>query len=166
MTPTTILESAKYYFESNFESVLDQISTDCSHYLGSKVALFKQLPSTTNQAQKIKLRHRRSDEFHHQFNQAMDVLKLYERSLTCYTSTARELTDGYDWYAVYPPNGFRYFYNPAVGDLNQLRDIDPSLLKQVIDLSFLSERLQSHTHLDPEVIIFDMSAYYAIKLHV
>lgn len=166
MTPTTILESAKYFFDATFEGVLDQIGGECSHYLGAKVSLFKQLPTSTHSAQKIKLRHRRPDNFHLQFNEAIDVAKLYERSLTCYTSTTRDLQEGYDWFAIFPPNGFKYFYNPACGDLNQLRDIDPSLLKQVVDLGFLSERLQTHTHLDPEVIIFNVPAYYAVKLNV
>src|SRR5690606_17698444 len=99
-----------------------------------------------------------------EINRAFDISKLYERSLTCYTSTNRELQEGHDWFAVYPPNGFNYLYNPACSDINQLRDIDPSLLKHVIDIGFLSERLQTHTYLDPEVIIFDMPAYYVIRV--
>lgn len=165
MTPTTILESAKYHFDIKFEDVLDQISVHCSHYLHAKVSLFKQLPTSTTLAQKIKLRHRRPDAFHQNFNEALDVNKLYERSLTCYTTTARDLQEGFDWFAIYPPNGFQYFYNPACGDLNQLRDVDPTLLKQVVDIGFISEQLQSHVHLDPEVILFNMPAYYAIKLN-
>jgi hypothetical protein len=166
MNPTTILETAKYRFDVSLEAILEQIDIDCSHYLTASTPLFKQLPSTTNDAQKVKLRHRRPDQFHEQFNRAFEVSKLYERSLTCYTTRTRELEEGYDWFAIYPPNGFRYFYNPACSDINHLRDIDPQLLKQVVDIGFLSERLQSHTHLDPEVILFDMSAYYAIRVIV
>ena len=166
MYPRTILETAQYHFESSFDDLLQQIELDCSHYLQSSVTLFKQLPSTTQNAQKVKLRHRRSDDFHQNFNECFDVSKLYERSLTCYTTLSRELTEGFEWFAIFPPNSFKYLYNPACSDLNNLRDVDPTLLKQVVDLSYFSEQLQSHTHLDPEVIIFNMPSYYAIRVQV
>lgn len=166
MYPTTILDRAKFYLPSEHEAIFEQIDTSCSHYLASQVTLYKQLPVGTNAAQRIKLRHRRGDEFSQSFNECFSVSRLYERSLTCYTTTARELEEGYEWFAIFPPNGFKYYYNPACENISALRDIDPTLLKQVVDMSFLSERLQSHTYLDPEVIIFNIPSYYVIRQDV
>ena len=165
MYPTTILSRAKYYLDEALEPVLDQIDLNCSHYLSSQVTLYKQLPIGTADAQKVKLRHRRGDEFTENFNQCFDVTRLYERSLTCYTTINGALEEGHEWYAVYPPNGFKYFYNPA-SKISTLRDIDPALLPQVVTLSFFSEQLQTHTHLDPEVILFNMPSYFVIKANV
>lgn len=166
MNPTTILNRAKYFLDAASEPILEQIDEGCSHYLTSPVTLYKQLPIGTSDAQRVKLRHRRGDEFSESFNQCFDVVKLYERSLTCYTTTNRELQEGYEWYAVFPPNGFKYYYNPACESIATLRDIDPNLLPQVVSMSFLSEHLQSHTYLDPEVILFNIQSYYVIKANV
>lgn len=164
MTPRTILESAHYHFSLDLDPLFESIESECSHCLNSSIPLYKQLPSQTLDIQRIKLRHRRPDDFHLQINEAFNVSKLYERSLTCYTNTGRDLIDGHDWFAIFPPNGFRYLYNPACESLNDLRDLDPTLLKQVVDIGYLSERLQQHQHLDPEVILFDMSVYYAVRV--
>lgn len=165
MYPTTILSRAKYFLDAEHEPVLEQIDLNCAHYLSSQVTLYKQLPVGTADAQKVKLRHRRGDDFSETFNQCFEVTRLYERSLTCYTTTNTELQEGHEWYAVYPPNGFKYYYNPA-STLSNLRDIDPKLLPQVVGLSFFSEQLQSHTHLEPEVILFNMQSYFVIKANV
>lgn len=165
MYPTTILSRAKYFLDVEHEPVLEQIDLNCAHYLSSQVTLYKQLPVGTADAQKVKLRHRRGDDFSETFNQCFEVTRLYERSLTCYTTTNTELQEGHEWYAVYPPNGFKYYYNPA-STLSNLRDIDPKLLPQVVGLSFFSEQLQSHTHLEPEVILFNMQSYFVIKANV
>lgn len=165
MYPTTILSRAKYFLDVEHEPVLEQIDLNCAHYLSSQVTLYKQLPDGTADAQKVKLRHRRGDDFSETFNQCFEVARLYERSLTCYTTTNTELQEGHEWYAVYPPNGFKYYYNPA-STLSNLRDIDPKLLPQVVGLSFFSEQLQSHTHLEPEVILFNMQSYFVIKANV
>lgn len=165
MYPTTILSRAKYFLDVEHEPVLEQIDLNCAHYLSSQVTLYKQLPVGTADAQKVKLRHRRGDDFSETFNQCFEVARLYERSLTCYTTTNTELQEGHEWYTVYPPNGFKYYYNPA-STLSNLRDIDPKLLPQVVGLSFFSEQLQSHTHLEPEVILFNMQSYFVIKANV
>lgn len=165
MYPTTILSRAKYYLDIEHEAILEQIDENCSHYLSSQVTLYKQLPIGLASTQRVKLRHRRSDDFSATFNQCFETTRLYERSLTCYTTMNAELREGYEWYAVYPPNGFKYYYNPA-SNINSLRTIDPSMLPQVVSLSFFSEQLQSHTHLDPEVILFNVPSYYVIAANV
>lgn len=166
MNPTTILSRAKYFFDIEAEPVLEQIDVHCSHYLTSQVSLYKQLPVGTADAQRVKLRHRRGDEFSETFNQCFDFSRLYERSLTCYTTMNRELQEGHEWFVVFPTNGFKYFYSPACESISDLRDIDPKLLPQVVNLSFLSEQLQSHTYLDPEVILFNIPSYYVVKANV
>lgn len=161
----SVIEQAIVECGEDQKVMLNDIMTHCSQAITSGIPMYKQLPSSLESISRIKLRHRKStDPFHTDLNNAFDIDRLYQRSLICTSTTSGDTIADHSWYAIYPVDDFKYRYNPVVSDINTLRDIDPKLLPLVVDVSFSSQILHSICDTPVELLIFDIPAYYAIRL--
>lgn len=133
--------------------------------------LFKMLPQTYQDIQRVKIRTRkRKDQFSETFNEAFDyTYKLRQRSLFTYTSLIEE--DDKEPFFVFPIDGYRYLYNTEITNSEKrsqtsmdviTKDIMVEMLKYTYSDKNLVEGVQSGA----EIIFFGIPAFYVARCSI
>lgn len=159
---------------------VDTIKRECSLFLHEAKGqpLMKQLPSTSFNFQKVKVRlQKRRDQVSDVFEQAFgeQFPKLRQRAVYAYPRVLAE-TPGHDLFYVFPINGYKYLYNKEVQNsstdyqpvletlLQQLDTQEASeIASELLKYSYVNHTLSEAFASGAEVIFYSIPYYYAVR---
>lgn len=168
---------------TEYNQILRKIAKECSSFLcdSQNLPVYKSLPDTYDNIQKIKVRkHRQTTKFSQTFNEAFedDVRDLRQRAVFT-NSKNTDLTEGADLFYVFPKNGFKFMYCTEVtqsdSDYQQVFDslfeqFDDDKAEQMIhDLlkfTYVRENLVEGIKKEVEVLFYNIPYYYAARADV
>ncbi len=168
---------------SEYDQILRKIANECSSFLADSQSfpVFKVLPSSYDDIQKVKVRKHRNEEtkFSQTFNDAFEpeVRDLRQRAVFT-NSQIQESTTDMDIFYVLPKDRFKFMYCTEVThstvDYQQVFDslfeqFDDEKAEQMIhDLlkfTYVRENLAEGLEKQVEVIFYNIPYYYAARVN-
>jgi len=162
--------------------ILRKIAKECSSFINDSQSfpVFKILPSSYNNIQKVKVRKHRHEEtkFSQVFNDAFEpeVRDLRQRAVFT-NSQIQEATNNMDIFYVLPKDGFKFMYCTEVThSTNDYRQVFDSLFEQFEDekavqmihdllkFTYIRENLVEGLEKQVEVIFYNIPYYYAARV--
>lgn len=140
--------------------------------------LFKSLPSTYGDFQRVKVRQKRKiSEIEGTINEAFhDHYKISQRSIFANGQSTFENEDGKEPFYIFPINGFKFLYSEEVKKSSNHfqtvfedifdkigEDHGKRLMAEVLRFSYVSEKLSEGITMGSEIIIYNIPFYYAIR---
>lgn len=163
--------------------ILRKIAKECSVFLceSQELPVFKALPETYNNVQKIKVRkHRQKTKFSQTFNEAFedDVRDLRQRAIFTNNNEVPLALDT-DLFYVFPKNGFKFMYCTEVTQSNSdYQQVFDSLFEQfennkaeqmihdLLKFTYVRENLFEGIRKEVEVLFYNIPYYYAARVDV
>jgi hypothetical protein len=162
-------------------SLLRKIAKECSSFLRESqgLPLFKILPSSYDDIQKVKVRkHRTKTKFSETFNYAFDdeVRDLRQRAVFA-NSKIMEASETDDLFFVFPKNGYKFMYCPEVThstyDYQQVFDSlfeqfenekAEQLIHDLLKFAYVRENLYEGLVKEVEIIFYNIPYYYSARV--
>ena len=166
---------------SEQQTLLRKIAKECSTFLreAQGLPLFKILPSTYEDIQKVKVRkHRTKTKFSETFNEAFDdeIRDLRQRAVFV-NSKIMEVTENDDLFYVFPRDGYKFMYCPEVThSTNDYQQVFDSLFEQFEDekaeqlihdllkFTYTRENLYEGLTKEVEIIFYNIPYYYSARV--
>lgn len=166
----------------NLHKAVKKIQEECSQFLSAAQGLYlcKQLPTPTDSnsfpLQKIKVRHRRTDDrVSEAFSKAFNT-NLRQRAI--FTSANPPLEEGSECSYVFPINGYKFLYSKEVknssADYQSVLDTlferleDDKAVQIVTDIvkyTYVRENLVEGISSNSEIIFYGIPFYYALPVY-
>lgn len=159
-----------------------QIVRECSDFLkvSGHLPLYKALPSTYQDFQKVKVRKKQSknivnEVFNHAFQQEFPAIA--QRAIYCYAYKP-QLIENTDLFYVFPKNGFKFLYSTEVENSTEnFKQVIETLLDsfedqaKVVDIvsdvvryTYSHEKLFEGILSKSEIILYNVPYYYAVRV--
>jgi len=163
-------------------SNIRRIKTNCSQFLleANGMPLFKYLPNTHDDFQKIKVRkHNNTTKFGKVFNSVFkeQLYNLRERAVFAIGGVEDIYENENELFYVFPPNGFRYMYSKAVNDstncyepifesiFNKLGETSGTMIfEDLLRFNYSTEQLSEGISSGAEIILYGIPYYYALRV--
>ena len=163
--------------------ILRKIAKECSVFLceSQELPVFKALPETYKNIQKIKVRkHRQKTKFSQTFNEAFedDVRDLRQRAIFTHNKET-PLAPDLDLFYVFPKNGFKFMYCTEVAQSNNdYQQVFDSLFEQFEDdkaeqmihdllkFTYVRKNLVEGIKKEVEVLFYNIPYYYAARVNM
>lgn len=172
-------------FESDpeYKQILKTVAEECSTFLceSQDSPVFKALPTTYSDFQKVKVRkHRGQTKFSQTFNDAFvdDIRDLRQRAVFV-NSQIVEATHDHDLFFVFPRNEYKFMYCTEVTHSNNdYQQVFDSLFEQFDDdkaeqmihellkFTYTKENLFEGIQKQVEVLFYNIPYYYAARTDV
>ncbi len=169
---------------SEYKQFLRKLAKECSSFLCESQSnpVFKILPSSYNDLQKVKVRKNRGDKtkFSQTFNEAFDdeIRDLRQRAVFT-NSQIIEVTEDSDLFFVFPTNGYKFMYSKEVThSTNDYQQVFDSLFEQFDDekaeqmihdllkFTYIRENLFEGIEKQAEIIFYNIPYYYSARANV
>ena len=168
---------------TEYKRILRVIAKECSSFLcdSQDLPVFKSLPDTYDNIQKVKVRkHRQTTKFSQTFNEAFeeDVRDLRQRAVFT-NSRHTETSVDTDLFYVFPKNGFKFMYCAEVTHSNNdYQQVFDSLFEQFDDdkaeqmihdllkFTYVRDNLFEGIKKEVEVLFYNIPYYYAARANV
>lgn len=166
---------------SEQEPFLRKIAKECSSFLRESqgLPLFKILPSSYADVQKVKVRkHRTTTKFTETFNDAFEeeIRDLRQRAVFA-NSKIMDVTENDDLFYVFPRDGYKFMYSPEVTHSNNdYQQVFDSLFEQFEDakaeqlihdllkFTYTRENLYEGIEKQVEIILYNIPYYYSARV--
>ncbi len=166
---------------SEQQTFLRKIAKECTSFLRDSqgLPLFKILPSSYTDLQKVKVRkHRTTTKFSVTFNEAFEeeVRDLSQRAIFA-NSRIMEVTENDDLFYVFPKDGYKFMYCPEVThSTNDYQQVFDSLFEQFEDdkaeqlihdllkFAYSKENLHEGLSKEAEIIFYNIPYYYSARV--
>ncbi|KKL91898.1 hypothetical protein LCGC14_1890120 [marine sediment metagenome] len=175
-----IFEQADSIFAEH-RHILSKVAKECAIFFceSQKLPVFKVLPSTYGDIQKVKVRKQsQKTKFSQTFNEAFESEARDLRQRAIFTnSQIVEYTDG-DLFYVFPKNGYKFMYCTEVThSTNDYQQVFDSLFEQFDDdkaeqmihdllkFTYTQENLFEGIQKEVEVIFYNIPYYYAARVN-
>lgn len=167
---------------SEYDHILRKVAKECSTFLAESQSLpvFKVLPSSYDDIQKVKVRkHRQKTRFSQTFNEAFErqVKDLRQRAIFA-NSEAQNVTPDMDLFYILPKNGYKFMYCAEVThSTNDYQQVFDSLFEQFEDekaeqlihdllkFSYVQHNLREGLEKQAEIIFYNIPYYYAARVN-
>lgn len=162
--------------------MLPTINTECSLFLleSQGKPLVKYLPSQGDGLRKIKVRKKKkNDEFNQTFNQSFFTEFNDIRNRAVFVNGSQPTDSNMEAFYVFPIDGYRFMYSPEVFNSTELyKDTFDKLIQaagknngmqifmEMLQLSYRYDNLPNAIDIGCEVIIYDISHYYAVRANL
>lgn len=182
MRVNQLLENDNPVF-AEYKHLLSKIAKECSSFLreAQSLPVFKQLPSSYTDIQKVKVRkHRNQTKFSQTFNEAFmdDVRDLRQRAVFTNSNQLEHTIDA-DLFYVFPKDGYNFMYCTEVKhSTNDYKQVFDSLFEQfenekaeqmihdLLKFAYTREHLLEGIKTGAEVIFYNIPYYYAARVDV
>lgn len=166
---------------SEQEAILRKVAEECSTFLreAQGLPLFKVLPSTYSDIQKVKVRkHRTKNKFSETFNEAFDdeIRDLRQRAVFV-NSKIVDVKENDDLFYVFPRDGYKFMYCPEVThstlDYQQVFDSlfeqfeddkAEQLIHDLLKFAYTRENLYEGLTKEVEIIFYNIPYYYSARV--
>lgn len=152
--------------------MLPTIEKECSEFLDASHGhyIVKNLPMRHQGFAKVKVRLGKSKtDFSDNFNKAFEGKRhgLHESAIFGYTDPQllQPATDVESFY-IFPVNGFKFLYNPVVGDSNgdyTSMGLSGDLITDLLQMSYRTGTLSEAMKSKCEIIFYGVPYYYALR---
>lgn len=179
-----VLEKDYFINDANDMEELDIIKERCQDFLKESkgYALFKNLPTTYADFQKVKVRVKKeTSEYDSIFNEAFDdeITYLRQRAIFTngYTGFEPNEDNDYEPFYIFPIDGYNFLYsNEVENSSNEYKRVFDVILEEfgdekgkdiIIDIlkfNYISERLPEGIDKGCEIIIYGIPFYYALRV--
>lgn len=159
--------------------MLPTIRQECGLFLleSQGKPLVKSLPIHSDGYRKVKVRKKKNDdEFVNKFNESFFTEFNDIRNRAVFVNGDQPQTEGTELFYVFPIDGYRFMYSPEVKNSSELyKDTFDKLIRtagknngmeiftEMLQMSYTYDDLPSGIDLGCEIIIYDISHYYAIR---
>ena len=166
---------------SEYKLFLRKLANECSLFLreSQRRPIFKILPSSYNDLQKVKVRKQRGDKtkFSQTFNEAFgdEIRDLRQRAIFT-NSQIVETTVDTDLFFVFPTDGYKFMYSKEVThSSNDYQQVFDSLFEQFEDekaeqmihdllkFTYVRENLFEGIEKQSEIIFYNVPYYYSAR---
>lgn len=151
------------------------ILVECQQFLDNSLGmpLLMTLPNRYGGFKRVKVRHRkhRNNETAQAFNRAFNK-RIFQRAVFCdsvtsFTPVLDERVNTTDIYYIFPPDGYRFLYNPAIKqlDVDHTNDdeLEQHLLSDVFAFGYRQDSLWTAIESNTQIILYDIPFYYCVK---
>lgn len=164
------------------ERALITIRTACDQFLreSAKLPLYKLLPRTYSDFQRVKVRQqKKSDNVTEVFNAAFNTQFFNLRQRAVFASPViSEATDEHEPFYVFPSNGYKFLYSKEVKNSNndykhvvdtlfeQFEDNNKAIeiVTDILKYTYVRENLVEGILSDSEIILYGIPQYYALRV--
>ena len=166
--------------DPEYNQILKTVAEECSTFLceSQELPVFKVLPSSYNDFQKVKVRkHRQQSKFAQTFNDAFvdDVRDLRQRAVFV-NSQIVESSFEHDLFFVFPKNNYKFMYCTEVthssNDYQQVFDSifeqfeddkAEQMIHELLKFTYTKENLLEGIQKQVEVLFYNIPYYYAAR---
>lgn len=159
--------------------MLPTIIDECSLFLleSKKKPLIKALPKHTDGYRKVKVRKRKiKEEFEKTFNDSFFTEFNDIRNRAVFVNGTQNATEDTELFYIFPIDGYRFMYSPEVFNSTELykdtfdrlirtagKNDGMDIFQEILQLSYTYDDLAKGIDIGCEIIIYDISHYYAIR---
>lgn len=159
--------------------LLPTISKECGLFLTESEGkpLIKALPKHNDGFRRVKIRKKKiKEEFERTFNDSFFTEYDDIRNRALFVNGTQPINDGTELFYVFPTDGYRFMYSPTVFDSTELykdtfdkliqtagRNDGMNIFTEILHLSYTYDNLVEGIDSGCEIIIYDVSHYYAIR---
>lgn len=161
---------------------IESISRECKTYIAENkgLPLFRSLTKAGNDIRRIKVRHRKAPDANlescFQGVVGQEYSNLLGRTVFAYPKLI-PASENYESFFIFVPDGFRYMYNTAIKDslaeysylfdrltehFDEVGEAKSAIMDS-IDLGYTQDNLSTGIACGAEVLIYDISHYYAVR---
>ncbi|QDJ96522.1 hypothetical protein Xoosp13_336 [Xanthomonas phage Xoo-sp13] len=139
--------------------------------------MIKALPKHTDGYRKVKVRKRKiKEEFEKTFNDSFFTEFNDIRNRAVFVNGTQNATEDTELFYIFPIDGYRFMYSPEVFNSTELykdtfdrlirtagKNDGMDIFQEILQLSYTYDDLAKGIDIGCEIIIYDISHYYAIR---
>lgn len=158
--------------------MMPTISNECSLFLleSEGKPLIKSLPKNSDGFRRVKVRKKKNiKEFEKQFNESFFMEFDDIRNRAVFVNGHQPNSNDVEPFYIFPTNGYRFMYSPQVFNSTELYkdtfdklieasgDDGIDIFRELLQLSYSYDNLPNAIDSGCEIILYDISYYYAIR---